>query len=92
MEPGSNLGHDLHPTCDPRVWQYLRADNADHRGNDRTAPGGNRASADVAKTLGHNPKLGRAAAAAIPSATLLEFPELGHSLQIGSDKVAASGL
>lgn len=61
-------------------------------GKDRTAPGGNRASADVAKTLGHNPKLGRAAAAAIPSATLLEFPELGHSLQIGSDKVAASGL
>jgi hypothetical protein len=58
VEPGSNLGHDLHPTCDPRVWQYLRTD-ADHRGKDRTAPGSNRASAEVAKTLGQYPKLTR---------------------------------
>ncbi|WP_206629984.1 MULTISPECIES: hypothetical protein [unclassified Mesorhizobium] len=42
-------------------------------GKDRTAPGGNRASADVAKTL-DNPKLGRAAAVAIPSATLFRIP------------------
>ncbi|AZO63720.1 alpha/beta hydrolase [Mesorhizobium sp. M6A.T.Cr.TU.016.01.1.1] len=51
-------------------------------GKDRTAPGSNRASAEVAKTLGQYPKLGRAAAAAIPNATLVEFPELGHSPQI----------
>jgi pimeloyl-ACP methyl ester carboxylesterase len=44
--------------------------------------GGNRASAEVAKTLGQYPKLGRAAAAAIPNATLVEFPELAHSPQI----------
>ncbi|TIT03937.1 MAG: alpha/beta hydrolase [Mesorhizobium sp.] len=51
-------------------------------GKDRTAPGSNRASAEVAKTLGQYPKLGRAAAAAIPNATLVEFSELGHSPQI----------
>jgi pimeloyl-ACP methyl ester carboxylesterase len=51
-------------------------------GKDRTAPGSNRASAEVAKTLGQYPKLGRAAAAAIPNATLVEFPELGHSPQV----------
>jgi pimeloyl-ACP methyl ester carboxylesterase len=51
-------------------------------GKDRTAPGGNRASAEVAKALGQYPVLGRAAAAAIPNATLVEFPELGHSPQV----------
>lgn len=84
MEPGSNLGHDLHPTCDPRVWQYLRADNADHRGQGPYSPGRQSRQRRGREDARPRPKLGRAAAAAIPSATLVEFPELGHSPQIGA--------
>lgn len=51
-------------------------------GKDRTAPGANRAPEEVAKRLGQYPELGRKTAAAIPSATLIEWPELGHSPQV----------
>jgi pimeloyl-ACP methyl ester carboxylesterase len=51
-------------------------------GTDRTAPGASRASPEVATRLGDYPVLGRRAAAAIPGATLIEFPELGHSPQV----------
>lgn len=49
---------------------------------DRTAPGANRADPEIAKTLGDYPALGRAAAAAIPGATLVAFDRLGHSPQV----------
>lgn len=49
---------------------------------DRTAPGANRASPDVAQALGDYPVLGRRAAELMPDATLVEFPELGHSPQV----------
>lgn len=51
-------------------------------GKDRTAPGANRAPKAIADRLGDYPKLGKAAAAAIPNATLVEFPDLGHSPQV----------
>lgn len=51
-------------------------------GTDRTAPGANRASAEIAQHLGNYPELGRRAAKAIPNAMLVEFPELGHSPQV----------
>lgn len=51
-------------------------------GTDRTAPGSNRASPELQKRLGLYPELGRAAAKAIPKATLVEFPKLGHSPQV----------
>ena len=34
--------------------------------------------------LGNYPELGRRAARTIPGATLIEFPELGHSPQVES--------
>jgi pimeloyl-ACP methyl ester carboxylesterase len=49
---------------------------------DRTAVGGNRAPADVAKRLGNYPALGRSAAKRISNADLIEFPDLGHAPQI----------
>lgn len=51
-------------------------------GMDRTAPGAARAAPEVAQRLGRYPELGRKAAAAIAGATLIEFPELGHSPQV----------
>jgi len=51
-------------------------------GKDRTAPGANRAPAELASRLGNYPELGRRAVKAIPRATLVEFPELGHSPQV----------
>lgn len=51
-------------------------------GKDRTAPGANRASTELAKTLGDYPSLGREAAKRIPGATLVEFADLGHSPQV----------
>ncbi len=51
-------------------------------GTDRTAPGANRATPEIARTLGQYPELGRATAKAIPNATLIEFPDLGHSPQV----------
>ena len=53
-------------------------------GTDRTAPGANRAPEALAARLGDYPTLGRRAAAAIPNATLVEFPALGHSPQVES--------
>jgi pimeloyl-ACP methyl ester carboxylesterase len=49
---------------------------------DRTALAANRASPEVAKTLGNYPELGRDAARRIPNAKLIEFPHLGHAPQI----------
>ncbi|MBY4896063.1 alpha/beta hydrolase [Cupriavidus sp. AU9028] len=49
---------------------------------DRTAPGANRAPAELATRLGNYPVLMRQAAAAIPRANLVAFPDLGHSPQV----------
>ena len=51
-------------------------------GKDRTAPGANRAPEAIAQRLGNYPELGQKTADAIPNATLVEFPELGHSPQV----------
>jgi pimeloyl-ACP methyl ester carboxylesterase len=51
-------------------------------GMDRTAPGANRAPPELAARLGDYAALGRRAARAIPDATLVEFPDLGHSPQV----------
>ncbi len=53
---------------------------------DRTAIGRDRASPALKATLGNYPALGKAAAAAIPGATLVEFAELGHSPQVQDPK------
>jgi pimeloyl-ACP methyl ester carboxylesterase len=50
-------------------------------GADRTAPGANRAPAELQAKLGRYDQLGKRAAAAIPGATLVEFPALGHAPQ-----------
>lgn len=49
---------------------------------DNTAIGKGRASEEVQETLGHYDVLGEQARDAIPQATLVEFPELGHSPHI----------
>ena len=49
---------------------------------DTTAIGKDLAAPDVRATLGHYPDLAKAAAAHIPGATLVEFPDLGHAPQI----------
>ncbi|NEX23256.1 alpha/beta hydrolase [Thiorhodococcus mannitoliphagus] len=49
---------------------------------DNTAVGKKAAPEAVARTLGDYPALARQAAATIPNATLVTFPELGHSPQI----------
>ncbi|MBY0298852.1 MAG: alpha/beta hydrolase [Methylobacterium sp.] len=51
-------------------------------GKDRTAPGANRAPADLARTLGRYDQLGPEAARRIPDAKLVEFSDLGHSPQV----------
>jgi pimeloyl-ACP methyl ester carboxylesterase len=51
-------------------------------GKDRTAPGSGRAPPALAETLGRYDILGREAAKAIPNATLVELPDLGHSPQM----------
>jgi len=56
-------------------------------GKDRTAPGANRAPEQVAQRLGNYPELGRKAEQAIPGATLVSFPELGHSPQVEAPEV-----
>ncbi|UXH77218.1 alpha/beta fold hydrolase [Roseateles amylovorans] len=53
-------------------------------GKDRTAPGANRASPALQAQLGHYAALGRLAAKAIPNATLVEFPDMGHGPQVES--------
>ncbi|HEV2693581.1 MAG TPA: alpha/beta hydrolase, partial [Verrucomicrobiae bacterium] len=49
---------------------------------DRTAIGKEQASAEVKKTLGDYPKLGRDAAAIIPAAKLVELDGIGHLPQV----------
>lgn len=49
---------------------------------DTTAIGKNRAPLSIRPTLGNYPVLGKAAAAQIPHASLVEFPDLGHAPQI----------
>ncbi|ELY7390422.1 alpha/beta hydrolase [Cronobacter universalis] len=49
---------------------------------DTTAPGKDAAPPEVQKTLGDYPALGKAAASAIPHATLVTFDDLGHAPQI----------
>jgi pimeloyl-ACP methyl ester carboxylesterase len=49
---------------------------------DTTAIGKNLAPPDVRPTLGNYPLLGKAAAARMPHAQLVEFPNLGHAPQI----------
>ncbi len=49
---------------------------------DTTAPGKDLATPAVRATLGNYPELGKAAAARIPHARLVEFPDLGHAPQI----------
>jgi pimeloyl-ACP methyl ester carboxylesterase len=61
-------------------------------GKDRTAPGANRASANVAQKLGDYPTLGREAARRIPNAQLVAFPELGHSPQVEAPQQFHSAL
>jgi pimeloyl-ACP methyl ester carboxylesterase len=63
---------------------------------DKTAPGANRASAEIAGTLGNYTQLGKQAAEAIPGAKLVEFDGLGHAPQIQDparfDKALLDGL
>lgn len=59
---------------------------------DRTAIGRDLAPPAVKATLGNYPALGKAAAAAIPGATLVEFAELGHSPQVQDPKQFNSAL
>lgn len=49
---------------------------------DTTAIGKDAAPPEVRVKLGHYPELAKATAAAIPHATLVEFPNLGHAPQI----------
>ena len=49
---------------------------------DTTAIGRDLAPPDVQATLGHYPELAKQAVAAIPHATLVQFPDLGHAPQI----------
>jgi pimeloyl-ACP methyl ester carboxylesterase len=59
---------------------------------DRTAPGANRAPAEVQKRLGDYPALGRRAAAAIPGAELVAFDGLGHSPQVEAPEIFNAAL
>lgn len=45
---------------------------------DRTAVGESRVSAEVARSLGRYPQLGKRTAKAIPNSKLVELPEVGH--------------
>ena len=54
---------------------------------DNTAIGKNLAPTDIRSALGNYPVLGKAAAARIPHARLIEFPDLGHAPQIQAPEV-----
>jgi pimeloyl-ACP methyl ester carboxylesterase len=54
---------------------------------DTTAIGKNLAPPAIRQTLGNYPALGKAAAAQIPHARLIEFPDLGHAPQIQAPDV-----
>jgi len=49
---------------------------------DNTAPGKDAAPPEIAKRLGNYAELGPKTARAIPGATLVMWPELGHSPQV----------
>ncbi len=49
---------------------------------DNTAVGKNLAPPEIRATLGNYPVLGKQAAARMPHARLVEFPDLGHAPQI----------
>ena len=51
---------------------------------DRTAPGKDQAPESSRRSLGNYPELGKAAAAAIPGARLVELPGLGHAPHLES--------
>jgi pimeloyl-ACP methyl ester carboxylesterase len=59
---------------------------------DTTAIGKDLAPASVRQTLGNYPALGKAAAARIPHARLIEFPDLGHAPQIQAPAVFHAAL
>lgn len=59
---------------------------------DRTAPGRAWAPKEVAATLGDYPALGKKAAAAIPGATLIELPGVGHMPQVEAFDAYAQAL
>jgi pimeloyl-ACP methyl ester carboxylesterase len=54
---------------------------------DNTAVGKNLAPPAIRPTLGNYPVLGKEAAARIPHARLVEFPDLGHAPQIQAAEV-----
>jgi pimeloyl-ACP methyl ester carboxylesterase len=54
---------------------------------DTTAIGKSLAPPAVRATLGNYPVLGKAAAARMPHAQLIEFPDLGHAPQIQAPAV-----
>jgi len=54
---------------------------------DTTAIGKDLAPPAIRATLGDYPKLGKAAAARIPHARLIEFPDLGHAPQIQAPEI-----
>jgi pimeloyl-ACP methyl ester carboxylesterase len=70
MTPDEPTGSAVRHSCHER-WEPRRAC--------RRAPVG---CAEIRATLGNYPALGRAAAARIPRARLVEFPELGHAPRI----------
>jgi pimeloyl-ACP methyl ester carboxylesterase len=59
---------------------------------DTTAIGKNLAPPSIRPTLGNYPALGKAAAARIPHAHLVEFPDLGHAPQIQAPEVFEKAL
>jgi pimeloyl-ACP methyl ester carboxylesterase len=59
---------------------------------DTTAIGKNFAPPSIRPTLGNYPVLGKEAAARIPHATLVEFPDLGHAPQIQDPEAFHKGL
>jgi len=59
---------------------------------DRTALGRAWVSKDIAATLGDYPALGKRAAAAIPGATLVEIPGVGHLPQVEAFEAYAKAL
>lgn len=59
---------------------------------DRTAIGKDRVAKDVAARMGDYPALGKAAAARIPGARLVEIPEAGHLPQVDSFEAYSKAL
>ncbi len=77
-----DLGYGVHPARGARVRAHCGADRPDDRRARSDAPGGNRASKEIAETLGQYPALGRQAAEAIPNGNAGRVPRTGHSPQV----------